>query len=65
MLPFSGRRLALLTEGDRKPSVYIEIRLEILHRRVGIMSDFEIIAIMLSLLGIVVQLLIELINAKK
>jgi len=29
------------------------------------MSDFEIIAIMLSLLGIVVQLLIELINAKK
>ena len=70
----NGRRLALFSEGDEKPSVYIEICPDRNSCNGGyaILTAYEIIAlvvailgILVSLIGIVVKLIIELINAKK
>ena len=74
VLPSNGRRLALFSEGDQKPSVYIEICScrNLCSGGNAIMTDYEIIALvvailglLVSLLGIIVKLIIELINAKK
>ena len=73
-LPSNGRRLALLAEGDQKPSVDIEICVAEIEAKEGdrIMTTYEVISIILgilallvSILGIIVKLIIEIINAKK
>ena len=63
----NGRRFALFPEGDSKPSVHIDIcSSEILYTGGhAVMTDYEIITVVIAIVGIAVKLLVELINAKK
>lgn len=57
-----GRRLALYSEGSDPP---IHMNLKRFGKEGMLMSDFELLSIVLMILAIIVTLIIALINAKK
>ena len=59
-----GRRLVLLTE-DCDLRLHRNPAKEILERRKRFMSDFEILSLVLMILGIITSLLIAFINQSK